>query len=126
MIKFSVTTFWFLRNIKHHNHATFMNQKVVTENFIIELTGDKYFRNQVDLIDCLIFRKKNVICLNSIHLENRNQVVSVGNVYFFELTFTSKLIYLNELFCSIAVCRNNKALRMLHDFPKIIIDNLWP
>ena len=23
-----VTTFWFLRNIKHHNHATFMNQKV--------------------------------------------------------------------------------------------------
>ena len=43
MITFSVTTFWFLRNIKHHNHATFVNQKVVTENFIIELTGYKYF-----------------------------------------------------------------------------------
>ena len=36
-------TFWFMWNIKHHNHATFMNQKVVTENFIIEPTGDKYF-----------------------------------------------------------------------------------
>ena len=44
MIKFCFTTFWFLRNIKHHNHATFMNQKVVTQNFIIEPTGDKYFR----------------------------------------------------------------------------------
>ena len=43
MINFLVTTFWFLRTIKHHNHTTFMNQKVVTENFIIELTGDKYF-----------------------------------------------------------------------------------
>ena len=43
-MKFSVTTFWFLRKIKHHNHATFMKQKVVTQNFIIELTGDKYFR----------------------------------------------------------------------------------
>jgi hypothetical protein len=43
MIKFWVTTFWFLQNIKHHNHATFMNQKVVTQNFIIEPTGDKYF-----------------------------------------------------------------------------------
>ena len=31
-----MTTFWFLRNIKHHNHATFMNQKVVSQNFIIE------------------------------------------------------------------------------------------
>ena len=45
MIKFWVTTFWFLQNIKHHNHATFMNQKVVTQNFIIEPTGDKYFRS---------------------------------------------------------------------------------
>ena len=36
--KFWVTTFWFLQNIKHHNHATFMNQKVVTQNFIIEPT----------------------------------------------------------------------------------------
>ena len=43
MIKFWVTTFWFLWNIKHHNHATFMNQKVVTQNFIIEQIGDKYF-----------------------------------------------------------------------------------
>ena len=43
MIKFWVTTFWFLQNIKHHNHATFMNQKVVTQNFIVEPTGDKYF-----------------------------------------------------------------------------------
>ena len=46
MIKFWVNTFWFLWNIKHHNHATLMNQKVVTENFIIELTGDKYFSSQ--------------------------------------------------------------------------------
>ena len=30
--KMWVTTFWFLQNIKHHNHATFMNQKVVTQN----------------------------------------------------------------------------------------------
>ena len=44
MIKFWVTTFWFLQNIKHHNHATFMNQKVVAQNFIMEPTGDKYFR----------------------------------------------------------------------------------
>ena len=43
MIKFWMTTFWFLWNIKHHNHATFMNQKVVLQNFIIEPTGDKYF-----------------------------------------------------------------------------------
>ena len=42
MIKFWSTTFWFLWNIKHH--ATFMNQKVVLQNFIIELTGDKYFK----------------------------------------------------------------------------------
>ena len=40
MIKFWSTTFWFL---KHHNHASFMNPKVVIQNFIIELTGDKYF-----------------------------------------------------------------------------------
>ena len=40
-----VTTFWFLQNIKHHNHATFMNQKVVTQNFMIAPTGDKYFNN---------------------------------------------------------------------------------
>ena len=39
--KFRNTTFWFLWNIKHHNHATFMNQKVVTQNFIIEPPGDK-------------------------------------------------------------------------------------
>ena len=40
MMKFWVSTFWFLWNIKHHhNHAPFMNQKVVTQNFIIELTG---------------------------------------------------------------------------------------
>ena len=45
MIKFWVTTFWFLWNIKHHNHKTFMNQKVVIQNFIIELTGDKYFNS---------------------------------------------------------------------------------
>jgi hypothetical protein len=44
MIKFWVTTFWFLWNNKHYNHKTFMNQKVVTQNFIIEPTaGDKYF-----------------------------------------------------------------------------------
>ena len=43
MIKLWNTTFWFLWNIKHHNHATFMNQKVVFQNFIIEPTGDKYF-----------------------------------------------------------------------------------
>ena len=43
MIKFWRTTFWFLWNLKHHNHATFMNQKVVIQNFIIEPTGDKYF-----------------------------------------------------------------------------------
>ena len=43
MIKFWVTTTWFLQNIKHHYYATFMNQKVVTQNFIIERTGDKYF-----------------------------------------------------------------------------------
>ena len=43
MIKFWMTTFWFLWNIKHRNHATFMNQKVVIQNFIIELTGNKYF-----------------------------------------------------------------------------------
>ena len=43
MIKFWMTTFWFLWNIEHHNHATFMNRKVVIQNFIIELTGDKYF-----------------------------------------------------------------------------------
>ena len=42
MIKFWNTTFWFLWNIKHHNHATFMNQKVVFQNFIIEPTGE-YF-----------------------------------------------------------------------------------
>ena len=40
MIKFLVTTFWFRRNIKHHDHATFMNKKVVTKRFIIELTVD--------------------------------------------------------------------------------------
>ena len=44
MIKFLVTNFWILGNIKHYNHATFMNQQVVTENSIIEPTGDKYFR----------------------------------------------------------------------------------
>ena len=48
MIKFWNTTFWFLWNIKHHNHATFMNQKVVTQNFIIEPTGDKYFSSNSD------------------------------------------------------------------------------
>ena len=42
-IKFLFTTFWFLWNLKHHNHATFKNQKVVTENFIIEPTGVKYY-----------------------------------------------------------------------------------
>ena len=31
MITFWMTTFWFLCNIKHHNHATFMNQKVVIQ-----------------------------------------------------------------------------------------------
>ena len=60
MIKFSVTTFWFLRNIKHHNHATFMNQKVVTENFIIELTGDKYFSTIVKIRGC-----HTLLCINS-------------------------------------------------------------
>ena len=48
MIKFWSTTFWFLWNIKHHNHATFMNQKVVLQNFIIELTGDKYFSSFIN------------------------------------------------------------------------------
>ena len=43
MIKFWVTTFWVLWNIKYHNQATFMNQKVVTQNFIIEPAGYKYF-----------------------------------------------------------------------------------
>ena len=38
MIKFWKTTFWLL-----WNHAIFMNQKVVLQNFIIEQTGDKYF-----------------------------------------------------------------------------------
>ena len=47
MITFWMTTFWFLCNIKHHNHATFMNQKVVIQNFIIEPTGDKYFSTKV-------------------------------------------------------------------------------
>ena len=30
---------------EHHNHATFMNQFIVTQNFITALTGDEYFRN---------------------------------------------------------------------------------
>ena len=38
--------FWFLWNMKHHNHATFINQKVIIQIFIIELAGDKYFTNQ--------------------------------------------------------------------------------
>ena len=50
MIEFWVATFWFLWNIKHHNHETFMNQKVVLQNFIIEVTGDKYFSNHIDLL----------------------------------------------------------------------------
>ena len=41
-----MTTFWFLWKIKHQNHATFMSQKVVTQTFIIEPIGDKYFRHQ--------------------------------------------------------------------------------
>ena len=32
----------FLVPVEHHNHATLVNQKVVTRNFIIEHTGDKY------------------------------------------------------------------------------------
>ena len=39
MIKFLVTNFWILGNIKHYNHTTFMNQQVVTENSIIEPTA---------------------------------------------------------------------------------------
>ena len=42
IIKFLNTTFCFLWNIKHHNHATFMNQKLVFQNFIIKPTGNKY------------------------------------------------------------------------------------
>ena len=44
MIKFWWATFWVLWNLKHHNHATFMNQKVVLQNLIIDPTGDKYFK----------------------------------------------------------------------------------
>ena len=40
---------YILQNIKHHNHAIFMNQKVVTQNFIIEPTGDKYFTRQAKI-----------------------------------------------------------------------------
>ena len=51
MIKFWATTFWFLWNIKHHNHGTFMNQKVVTQNFNTEPTGDKYFSLHASFVD---------------------------------------------------------------------------
>ena len=51
-----MTTFWFLWNIRDHNHATFMNQKVVLQNFIIELTGDKYFTYELFISFCnLVF-----------------------------------------------------------------------
>ena len=49
MIKLWVMSNWLLRNMKNHNHATVMNQKVVVQNFIIEPTGDKYFSNKVVL-----------------------------------------------------------------------------
>ena len=42
----SVVQVHFLVPAEHktsNNHATFMNQKVVTQNFIIEPTCDKYF-----------------------------------------------------------------------------------
>ena len=31
---------------EYHNHTTFMNQFMVTQNFITALTGDKYFSNE--------------------------------------------------------------------------------
>ena len=57
MIKFWSTTFWFLWNIKHYNHPTFMNQKVVLQNFINELTCDKYFSKGSPFIKDLLFVK---------------------------------------------------------------------
>ena len=38
--------FWLLWKIKHQNHVTFMNQKVVFNNFIIEPT-DEYFSETI-------------------------------------------------------------------------------
>ena len=35
--------------MKHHNPATFINQKVVIQNFIIEQTNDEYFSKWLKL-----------------------------------------------------------------------------
>ena len=57
MITCWVTTFWFLKNIKHQNHADFMNQKVVGQTFIIEPTDDKYFNNATQTQSLSNFKK---------------------------------------------------------------------
>ena len=43
MIKFWVTTFWFMKVAWLWCFMIHRNQKVVTQNFVIEPTGDKYF-----------------------------------------------------------------------------------
>ena len=60
MIKFWNTTFWLLWKIKHQNHATFMNQKVVFQSFIIEPTDDKYFSDFTNFAiwECFFFQLK--------------------------------------------------------------------
>ena len=82
---------------EHHNHATFMNQFIVTQNLITALTGDKYFSAKVLLLPLATLQSRQsccpsidtalslTICTLAIVLLSCSQII---NSYFFSMDQT--------------------------------------
>ena len=72
MIKFLNTTFWFLKVGWLWCCMFHRNQKVVFQNFIIELTGDKYFTRKI-LLKCKGIKKfEDLECYFKKHSQSSN------------------------------------------------------
>ena len=134
MIKFWMTTFWFIKVVWLWCCMFHRNQKVVIQNFIIELTGDKYFNVTMHFFcfpaqTILAIRTEKpkgcLIFLSSCHLRQMGEKIQIFHDFLHgNMNLTQTRFLIRYAFTRMCILNKSKLYQLVRNGCQTIISAL--